>query len=268
MVAELQLDVPSALYHERAGHIASKTALDHFRRSPAHYLAWHRGERDIDSPAMAFGRALDCALFEPEVFAGSYATVPDFGDCRKTENKAKRDAWRLENHTKTWLPAEDARLIVDMTASVRRHSLHRALENGNAQVTVKWQDAASGVNCKGRADYYLPSLGLVVDVKTTEDASPAAFRRSVAKYGYHRQDAFYRRGFAAVGQMVDQFLFIAIEKTAPYAVGIYALDAAAVARADSAISMELDSFAECVRLDVWPSYSDGIEILSLPDWAA
>lgn len=263
----IEIDVPAALYHQRNGHVASKTALEHFRKSPAHYLAWHQGQRDIDTPAMAFGRAMDCALFEPEVFAASYAVMPEFGDCRRKEPKEARDAWRLENRDKTWLTAEDAKLIGAMAESIRRHSLHRALEGGAAQVTLQWTDPATGVKCKGRADYHLPSLGIAVDLKTTEDASPRGFARSVAKYGYHRQDAFYRRGFAAAGQEIDQFLFVAVEKVPPFAVGIYTIDADALWRADDSISKDLAQFAECVRLDEWPGYSDDIGVISLPEYA-
>lgn len=259
--------VPSAFYHERDGHIASKTGLEHFRKSPAHYLAWHQGLRDINTPALAFGRALDCALLEPDVFASTFAVQPAFGDCRKTENRQQRDAWRLENRDRTWITPEDAKVIADMTASVRRHSLHRALEGGAAQVTLRWTDA-SGALCKGRADYHVPHLALAVDVKTTEDASPTGFARSVWKYGYHRQDALYRRGFAAAGQELDQFLFIAIEKTPPYAVGIYSIDSDAWWRANESITRDLERFAECVRANEWPAYADEIKVLSLPEWAA
>ncbi len=272
MVAERKLtgallvDVPAAEYHARTEHVASKTALEHFRRSPSHYLAWHQGLRDLDTPAMAFGRAFDCSVFEPEAFSMLYVVQPDFGDCRGKENRQQRDAWRLANTDKTALDQEDARLIDNMTASIRRHSLRRALEGGSAQVTMSWTDAATGVNCKGRADYHLPSLALAVDLKTTEDASPRGFTRSISKYGYHRQEAFYRRGFAAAGQDLDQFLFVAVEKTPPYAVKVYAIDDQSVGFADMSIDRDLERFAECVKRNEWPGYGDEIEVLHLQEW--
>ena len=42
------------------------------------------------------------------------------------------------------------------------------------------------------------------------------FRRSSLKYGYDRQSAFYGDGFKA-----ERFIFIVIEKSAPYNIGIY-----------------------------------------------
>jgi exodeoxyribonuclease VIII len=113
----------------------------------------------------------------------------------------------------------------------------------------------------------LPSLALAVDLKTTEDASPRGFTRSISKYGYHRQEAFYRRGFSAAGQGLDQFLFIAVEKTPPFAVGIYAVDSQSVGFADMSIGRELERFSECLKRDEWPGYGDAIEILHLPEWA-
>ena len=56
----------------------------------------------------------------------------------------------------------------------------------------------------------------LVDIKTTQDSSFYSFKGSAYKYGYDRQSAFYGDGFKA-----ERFIFIVIEKSAPYNIGIY-----------------------------------------------
>jgi hypothetical protein len=76
MTDGLAYGVDAGEYHQKALGVVSKSALDRIHKSPAHYRAWlEGGERD--TPAMSFGRAFHCYVLEPEVFAATYAVVPD-----------------------------------------------------------------------------------------------------------------------------------------------------------------------------------------------
>jgi len=265
----LHRDIPSSVYHERIAGYASKSALDLVRRSPAHYKAWLDGHEEEPTPALVFGSAFHCALLEPKIYASSYVTQPDFGDCRKTANRDRRDAWRAENAGKIILPGDDAEAIVSMVASVRRHPLAgRMITDGDPELTVVWDDPETGLRCKGRADYYVRQHGMLVDVKTALNASASEFRRSVANLAYHVQDAFYRTGFASVGAPVQHFVFVAVEKELPYAVAIYALDVAGVAKGHAQVREDLQTLARCTESNTWPAYPAGIQDISLPAWAA
>ena len=85
---------------------------------------------------------------------------------------------------------------------------------GKKEVAMVWEDSLSSVRCKGKVD--ILNGNTIVDIKTTQDASFEAFRRSAYKYGYNRQAAFYLDGFGA-----KEFVFIVIEKKAPYNIGVY-----------------------------------------------
>src|SRR5690606_1095926 len=105
-------------------------------------------------------------------------------------------------------------------------------------------------------------------VKSCLDASEDAFRRDVAKYRYHVQDALYRAGFDAAGESVQHFVFIACEKTPPYAVAVYSLDAEGVGKGYSLARRDMATMAECLRTGEWPGYPVGIQTITLPPWAA
>lgn len=269
MTGSILFDVPAEEYHRREPHTVSKSALDQMDRSPAHYRAWLGGLQQETTPALAFGTAAHMALLEPELYSQRYAVEPDFGDCRYKQAKADRDAWRAANAGRELLSDADFHRIRKMVAAIHEHpAASRLVADGRREVTLRWVDEVSGLRCKSRADIWVPSKRIAVDMKTTEDASPEAFSRSVTRWRYFVQDALYRMGFAACGEPITHFAILAVEKEPPYAVAVYTLDEEAVAKGYDAARRDIERIRECIERDHWPAYSDGIEDLSLPPWAA
>jgi hypothetical protein len=265
----IHLNVPSAVYHKRELGIVSKSAMDQFRRSPEHYRAWVAGIEPEPTPALVFGNAVDCALLEPDVFAAKYAIAPEFGNCSHKEPKAKRDAWRAQNPGKTWLDSDDGERLQAMVTRARGDKILAQLladPKGSSQVTLCWKDKATGLLCKGRVDWLAPSFGVAVDLKTTMDASAGEFRRSVANYGYHRQNAMYADGLRELGFELRKFTFAAVEKEIPFGFAMYWLREDDIARGHEQNARDMAGLAECLRNDEWPGYSGGE--LELPAWAA
>jgi hypothetical protein len=267
----LHENVPPALYYERIPGVANKSALDKIHRSPATYQAWVTGADEEDNEALAFGRAFHTATLEPKVFASTYTVEPDFGDCRKTDNKRTRDMWRAENARKTFLSPKDMATILGMRDAVRAHPIAgELLTGGVAEVTAKWTDPETGLTCKARVDYLRRDLQTLVDLKSTQDARPLAFAKSCANYGYHRQAAFYVDGCneAAGAEVADTFVFVAVEKTAPYLVALLEIDEDGISKGRESIRADLHTFKECIENDTWPGYPAEVQTISLPHWAA
>lgn len=291
--------IPEAIYHARVPGLVSKHALDLVRRSPAHYKAWLDGAETKDNDDFRLGRALHCALLEPERFASEYVVMPTFDEYRDKagrlstkEGKAERAAWVKAHEGCAIIEPTDREVALAMASAVRAHpTASSVLASGRAEVTARWHDEDTGLECKARADFFAerdPSLtdaarldaGLsapgakrrfrfLVDVKTTDNAGPDAFARSSAAYGYHRQAAFYQDGFAvASGGPVDGFVFIVVEKAPPYAVALYMIDEAGMAMGRLAVRDAMEKLADCVERDAWAAYPEKIQVLSLPAWAA
>lgn len=258
-----------SVYHQRVLGVVSKTALDLVARSPAHYKAWIDGAtEEEESDALNFGRAFHCALLEPDLYGKRYTVEPDFGDCRFKANKANRDAWRTAHAGHEHLSADDFARIGGMVASIRRHPLAgRMIREGRSELTLKWRDPESGLTCKSRLDYYVESQAMIVDAKSTIDARWAKFRRQIIDHRYHVQDALYRSAAVELQLPIQFFVFVACEKTPPYAVATYTLDADGIGRGYSAARADIDLLAICVRDNVWPGYPVGIKEIALPDWA-
>lgn len=265
----ITFSMPAEQYHVRELGVVSKSALDQLARSPAHYRAWVDGEQKEPTAAQKFGTAFHMALLEPERFKRAYAVMPDFGDLRSSTNRAKRDGWLKERGNPLALDKEDDEAIKGMLDSIIDHpAASRIIQDGIQEVTLRWVDPITGLRCKARADHWVKGKRLVGDLKTTEDASPDEFKRSVTKWRYFVQDCMYRMGFAACGEPIEFFALVAIEKTKPHAVACYTLDADAIAKGYAAARRDMDRLAECLHRNEFPGYSDGIEDMSLPHWAA
>lgn len=270
--------VPADVYHQRHRGLVSKSSLDIVHRTLAHYDAWvSRVLPEEESEALDFGTKFHIGLLEPDLFASKFVVEPVFGDCRNKENKAKRDAWRKEvgwdedaakSRVQT-LSASTDEAIRGMVKAVHAHPIAgKAVRDGVSELTLRWKDQDTGLECKSRADYYVKSRRMVVDVKSAADASEKAFTKSVANYRYHVQDALYRAGFAACGEPIQHFMFVVVEKTPPFAIATYVLDMDAIQAGHTAATRDMAKLATALQNNEWPGYPVGIVKLELPPWAA
>ena len=176
------------------------------------------------------------------------------------------------NADKTVCTQDDWDTAMAMRQAVWSHPASKSLlkRKGKTEQSLTWHHPV-GVDCKGRIDLLLDGKGrqkpMIVDLKTTLDASPEGFARSVAKYGYHVQAAFYKDGMKHGENRNCAFAIIAVEKAEPYAVGVYVLDDTAISQGRKDYEKVLTSWKTAVQSDVYPSYSDAPETLSLPEWA-
>lgn len=179
--------------------------------------------------------------------------------------------WEKVNEHRTILNPEQWKTIHAMRDALMAHPAANALLTGipgKAEKSVYWIDATTGVLCRCRPDWWRDD-NLIVDLKTTEDASPEGFARSIAKFRYDVQDAFYTDGVQqATGKRPKAFVFIAVEKKPPYGVGVYVLDAETKDLGRAQYQHDLRVYAGCLRTGEWPGYGDKIQTISLPAWHA
>lgn len=250
---EIIYNLPAGQYHSTKA--LSKSGLDQFRKSPAHFRAWQDGEtRKESSPALEFGTAVHMAILEPHLFTDMYAKF--VGDRRTKEGKATYEA--LINTGKTPLNEDQWQSVTGAAAAVHAHPKAALLIDKikpEVSVFADW-----GTKVKARIDGLAEDY--IIDVKTTQDASPRAFAKSIAQFNYHVQAAWYQR---ITG--INRFIFIAVEKEAPFGVACYELDQQAIDHGNAIIDENLKLFVECEQLNSWPCYSSGLQTLSLPAWA-
>ncbi len=266
----LHADVPADVYHQREYGVVNKGLLDRVRVAPAVAKHWLNGEEEEPTPALRFGKILHHAVLEPDLYKRQYCVAPDFGDLRFKDNKAAKKEWLADHAGQTPVSSDEARAIGGMVGSLRAHPLaSQILRDGQAELTATWTDKSTGLKCKARSDYWVERRGMLADLKTTEDASVEGFRKSIANYGYHRQDAFYRGGFLIAGAPVRHFVFVVVEKHAPFLVAVHALAPHIVQQGLDSIRADIETLARCLKSNDWPGIDPSIHIIdNLPFWAA
>ena len=148
-----------------------------------------------------------------------------------------------------------------MCDAVRNHpEAAWLLSDGKAEQSVWWHDEQFDLRCKCRPDWW--NGDIVIDLKTTKDASQREFAKSVAAFRYHVQQMHYLRGTNAA-----RFIFIAVEKEYPFAVGVYELDNDACGVGEELRQRDMQRIKTCKKRDEWPGYSNDISTLSLPRYA-
>jgi len=252
-------DLPEAIYRQAPG--VNISALKIMGRSPAHYHAGVVGPKFEPTPAMVFGTILHGSILEPG--KTSYVVRPVGMDYRSKEGRAWRDA-----QSAPILTADEGDRILGAIDAVKTHPLVAGILAGKdvrREVAVFKRHEATGRLLKGRLDIVTEDSDgrtVVLDIKTTEDASANTFPKAMANFGYDQQAAYYSDLVGA-----EHFVFIAVEKTAPFAVGLYALDAESLDLGRAKNEAQLATLAECEDANSWPAYPETIETISLPNWA-
>jgi hypothetical protein len=248
----------------RALEGVSISYLKEIARSPAHFKELVANPI-TPSPDMKLGTAFHAALLEPDRFKDAYVIAPVIDKRTKVGKQAWEDFVR-EHSGKEAIDAESYELVLKMADAVHKHpTAKKLLTGGVAEQSVFWRCPVTDVLCKCRPDYLIEKKGIVVDIKTTYDASEFAFKKSIAKYGYHLQTAFYLEGVGInLGRVLSDFVHVVVEKTPPYAVGIYVLDDVSIAEAAKEIKRLLDIYSNCLKTNQWPGYPDTIQNVTIP----
>lgn len=258
-------DVPEADYHadrvlaptlgRSLSSSGAKTILD----SPARF-AWER-DHPVVKDSYDFGAVAHALLLG----SGPEIHVVDAESWRTKAAQGERDAAR-DGGAVPILRADSDR-AEELVRAVRAHPVANAIfsVDGRAEQSLYWIDDATGITCRGRIDWIHPRA--LVDLKTTINASPGKFSRSLVDYGYALQAAWYSQGYEAVTGKRLPFIHVVVEKDPPHLVAVYQVDGDALAYgADRAHEARL-IYADCESNDDWPGYSPEIELVSLPAWA-
>jgi hypothetical protein len=249
-------------YHTSDG--VSRSMLIDMERNP--YLYWFnhisgKAKHSEATPAMNIGSALHTLVLEPNKFVSEFFITSQ-------QTRPRKDT---PPHAKM-VEAANGRIIItpdeyelaqDMANSILADSNAVSLLDGcKMERSIYFEHKQTGIQCKFRPDAW--AGGIVIDLKSAKDASPRAMQYAAKDYGYYLSAGMAFRALESIGQTMDEYLFICVEKTEPYAVAIYRLD-------DDALDYGLQQFDDlmfrlehCIENDKFPSY--GIRDLSVPSW--
>lgn len=249
----------------------SRSELWRIRESPQKFK-YAQENPEEPTPALLFGQVFHKLALEPETFADEFAVAPK-RDRRTKEGKAVFAKFQETAKWRTIVPLEMYDQAAAMCESLSAEPFAVKLLDGQRESPFFWEDEQTGEACKCRVDCLNTNFSqpIVVDLKSTEDASTDSFIRSAINYGYDFQAAMYSKGVERSILQKPLFVFIAVEKKPPYAVNILQADELLLRRGNNLYRDLLDAYHYCKQTGNWYGYlgkDNRINNLALPSWLA
>lgn len=140
-----------------------------------------------------------------------------------------------------------------------------AFMHGDAEVSLFWVDAQTGLWCRCRPDFLPHVKTRIPDFKTCRSAKPSRLQFSIADYGYYSQDPWYLDGIQMVfGKRPKSFFFVFQESAEPYPITVALLSADSMSAGEMVNRRTLQRMKACFESGVWPSYTDKPVTIDLP----
>lgn len=271
-------DIENEDYHADKSYL-SASGIKKIKKSPLHF----KEEIQSQTDAMVFGSAYHTYILEPEIFEKEIFVFDPLKrpEPDKTFNSTLNKEWKNNIYltNKYVIDVEQFNQIKAMKKRLYSHIYARnLLKKGVAEQSffveaTTFEDLP--INIKIRPDYIKENKRIVVDLKTTSDASELGFQKNAAQYDYHIQAALYADIMEQYkgDKMPWSFIFIAQEKTSPYAFGIYEASNQFISQGRYEYEQLIMLYQRCKDKDKWPGYQVfvenkfGIKELSLPPWA-
>jgi exodeoxyribonuclease VIII len=264
----------------------SKSAMGSLKESPDHYK---NGEPYKDTPDKIFGKRYHCYVLEQNEFEKRFYVFDDSVVYGALLAKGFEKPRSTKDY-KIWLEGEE-KLIGDreviekndfdhmksMKDKLMQHPYAKMLlTNGVAEKGIlgEIETKIGRIGVKLIPDYRKDIKHVVVELKTTKDASKEGFPKECAEYDYHIQAAFF-------SDMVElfhndkrpvSFIFIAQEKKKPYAFNLFEASPQFISQGRYEYEALIQLFKYCLDNNYWPGYQVwcqnkyGILELKLPAW--
>lgn len=247
-------------YFSDTGEI-SRSMLVTFMKSPELYHAKYIAKSILEttSPALQLGIALHEYVLE----GGYHRTVtsPKFGNSKAA--KAEREAFLEENSGKNIITFEQSELVVRMAEALLASEVCRTFlkMEGHTEQVYRWTHS-TGLKCKAKIDKVAAGAPIVIDLKSSSDATPEGFAKSVGNYRYDIQGEFYCMAAGAT-----HFANVVVQSSYPHITGLYQLDAEDLEKARREIDAAMERLAECYATGDWSNpWANKVTTIKVPKW--
>ncbi len=252
-------NIPDEIYH--ASDYVSPSRSKYALVSALCYK-WHRDHPSEPTAEMSFGTLAHSMFLEPDSLPLKYVVWRGGRRYGKTW-----DQFVEANQSSRILTEEEYRTAVAVRDSLNNHPAVRQIIKGDAdrEISVRWQDSTTGLECRGRMDYLRPSV--LADLKTIRSVTERTIISNCHEYQYPLSMAAYSDGLTANDYVPPPAYLIFVESKPPYDVSVKLVESDELAFGHKQWRKALSVIAEAVRTGVYPGISSEILPLVLPDWA-
>ncbi len=254
----------------------SSSQLKDLLRSGAHFYVNNISKENQKeaTTAMNFGTLVHTLFLEPDQFNSEFVVAPKF-DKRTKAGKEDALAWEQVNQGKLLVNAEDIDSANRMAENLRTLSIYEQMQKhpGMAEASFFFTDPIYGLQLRVRPDWHIAPCdawpnGLIIDLKTTDDARPVAFSRTCGNFAYDLSASMYREGYQQVYETEDKppFIFLVAERNTPFNVKQYNASDLFLAVGDNRYNKAKEMLAESLLINEWDGYSTDLEEIYLPSY--
>ncbi len=165
------------------------------------------------------------------------------------------EAFEADNADALILSASEMHKAQSMAAAVRADEVASRVLFGAGtryEETLLWSQLGRARRCTPDAH----NASIVVELKTTRDASPDRFRWDAIRMGYHAQVADYASAFEATyGYAPKDCFIIAVENCAPYGCTTWRMSSSAMDKGRRLNQERLEQLIACEGAGIWPGYA-------------
>lgn len=250
----------------------SKSRLSKMSVCPQ-YFKWCEDNPQEPSEDLIVGSAFHKLVLENETFGKEFVVMPNI-DRRTKLGKEQYEQFVLSSEGRQVITQEQYEMICAMRDSVLSNKYAVALLKGNHEHSFYTEDELTKENIKVRPDCYrsVQDRIVITDLKSCRSAITEDFMRDVVKYSYDLQAYMYTLAVSKVMNIPQEyvdFVFIAVEKKAPYMMNMLQADQFVLKRGEALFREYIGKYHECKETNHWWGLNGAYGIinnLSLPNY--
>jgi hypothetical protein len=277
-------------YHKNQSHISS-TSIKLAKKSLASWK-WAQNHPQEVKLHFDFGNAFELALLDKGNFEKGVAILQSTAWVAKAmeekpELKVPKNSACYKAEESKFLAANEGKYIIPdvgdqsfevveymLESCYRDSTIQKLIKNTEYQLSLFWTDEQTGVNLKTRPDICKRKKNVIVNLKTTNDGSPEAFSRELAKYDYPLQASIEMRGCVESGLMpqIDNYFWLVVEKVPPFNATLYEFEQGDMHYSSDELDYLLRRIQRAREENLYPGYGDraaneyGILQANIPVW--
>ena len=227
-------------------------------KTPLHFK-YNLENPQEQTEALLFGSALHKYILETSDFSKEYVIAPSV-DRRTKEGKETYQKFIEASEGLTVITQDQFNQIVEMSTVLDQDQDIYAFITGSEHEKVFTDtDEETNEKVKVKADMLYRDIATgrltIIDYKTTQSCEEKAFYSSCRKFGYQFQAGMYTEIIESNLLEKCQFIFIAQEKTPPYAARIFVCSEDWVNTGKKQYHDLLRQYHACKEADNWYGYT-------------
>lgn len=236
-------------YLSKKDHVAASD-IKNFMKSPrTYYYERHKIREGLPERHFAIGSAVHEFIMEPHLFESNYA-VEIKVDRRTKKGKAAFEAYMEKTKGKTLLFDNEMEIITNMSAHAKQsRTFMELLEDSYYEISCYTVDEKTGLKVRMRPDIMPKQKSTIVDLKSCLSSMPRKFSRDVYTYDYNISASYYLDFLQR-----ENYIFAAVEKTAPFQTSLFALSDERMAYGRYQYRMGLDLLKWSIDNNYWCDY--------------